>query len=208
MLRCDQVDEHVLGRDHDDFAQREHQHRQAPGQYRARQRKTQQAGDEQAHAGQQPRHQALAADTPANQVLQGNDRHGVGGDQIADQPCRFGRVAGDHQVLGQVGGELAEHHRAQHPTHGKAHQPTIPRQPQRHLAEAGRRLVRRAGLQAAITQAPISQAHGQAKQGRGEERHMVVQFKHGHAQQRAGGVADVAEGVLDGEYLGPLIHRQ
>ncbi len=37
---------------------------------------------------------------------------------------------------------------------------------------------------------------------------MVVQFKHGHAQQRAGGVADVAEGVLDGEYLGPLIHRQ
>ncbi|MNJ25162.1 hypothetical protein D3C77_195990 [compost metagenome] len=208
MLRGDAVDEHVLGRDDDDLAEGEHQHRQAPDQQRLGQRESQQADQEQRHAGDQPGHQLAAADAPANHILQGNHRHRVGRHQVADVARRFAGAAGHHQVLRQVGGELAEHYRTEGTAEGEADQPAVFHQLHANTEKPGLFAAFDPRPRRALAPAPVAQAHGQAEQRREQKRQVIIQQHQRHADEGPDRVGDVAQGVLDREHFAALLQRQ
>ena len=125
MVRSDPVDKHVLGRKHDDFPHGKYRHRQYPPQQAGGQRKANQPQHEHTQARDQPLAQVAVRDAPANQVLQGNHQHGVGGEYCADYRVGVFSGGGGHQVLRQVGDELTEHHGTEQSTNGETHQAVI-----------------------------------------------------------------------------------
>ncbi|MNQ68942.1 hypothetical protein D3C85_835150 [compost metagenome] len=207
MFRRNGVDEHVLGRNHDDLAQGKYQHRQAPGQQRPGQGKAQQAGQEHGHARQQPREQPAATDASADQVLQGNHRHGVGRHDVADHPVGVLGRAGHHQILGQKRRELAEHHGAEHSTQGKADQAVILEQQTAHGHEGHLLYTGKARLWRAVAPTVVGHAYGGPQGSRSHKRPMAIELEQPCAHEGADGVSHIAQGVFDGEHFTAAVFR-
>jgi len=126
VLGGNQVDEHVFGGKHDDFPQGEHHHRQHPQRQAGGQAEPGDAQQEQAQPQRQPAAQVTLGNPPANRVLQADHQQRIGRHQGADDAVSGLGRQGDHQVLREIGRELAKDHRAEQAAQGEAHQAVVP----------------------------------------------------------------------------------
>ncbi|MNF77733.1 hypothetical protein D3C84_598860 [compost metagenome] len=116
----DLVDEHVFRREHDNLADRENDHGNHPEHHRGRQGKARQTQYEHAQPRRQPPTQVPVGNPSANGVLQADHRQRIGRQRGTDDPVSGLGRRRDHQVLRQVGRELAKDHGAEQPAEGEA----------------------------------------------------------------------------------------